>query len=147
MKFYWNSTTPIHFILCKDRAEQWQTLSYSQNRKYLLSDPLKKSLLTLDLVGLFTWTNWQNFTDWRTGGGTQKTQVWKREDDKVLVRKIALASMAQLVGVPSCTLKSCGFEPLSEHTPGLQCQSPVREPTGGDRLTFLFLSFCLPSSL
>ena len=38
---------------------------------------------------------------------------------------VALAGVAQLVGVLSCRLKGHGFEPQSEHIQGNQCFSPL----------------------
>ena len=47
--------------------------------------------------------------------------------------------VAQLVGVPSSTLKGCGFDPGSGNTPGLQIRSLVGAHTGGNRLMFFSL--------
>ena len=48
------------------------------------------------------------------GGPQAETQ-----NNKVKREKAALAAVAQLVGVSSCKLKGCGFDPRSGHIPRL----------------------------
>ena len=61
---------------------------------------------------------------------------------------VALASVAQLAGASSLTLKGCGFNSQSGHMPRLHIQPPVRVDVRGNGMMFLsYINVCLSPSL